>query len=280
MSGRKRWIVGGVVGLVVIALAATITLGDAATKRQFRLTVVVGGHGGVVVSPGHRLCSHRCRVRLPNGAALTLKARPGPGNYLVGWSGACARHVSARCVFRVVRSSTVTARFAPNSSLVSWNPFYHCKPVLTTIPAILGSQQSPLHGATEGGGGFQPHLRGPEDQHLLQPPCTVGGRGTFVELRDVVVAEAPDHSADGDETVNMDDPNRPDITNPYMKTIHTEIDNKLIRAGVAPPIQPPKGTPVDVQGFIFWDMAHTDAQWHSYSGWEIHTVTAWRPAAG
>jgi hypothetical protein len=108
----------------------------------------------------------------------------------------------------------------------------------------------------------------------------VGGTGTFVELHDVVVAANPDHSADGDETVNMYDPNRPDITNPYMKTIHTEIDNTLIRAGVAPAIQPPKGTAVDIQGFVFWDVAHTDVPWHSYSGSEIHTVTAWRPTAG
>jgi len=42
---------------------------------------------------------------------------------------------------------------------------------------------------------------------------------------------------------------------------------------------------VDVQGFVYWDNEHTCAgtpsgcqdQWHSYNGWELHPLTAWRP---
>ncbi|MEO6857632.1 MAG: hypothetical protein ABI323_03470, partial [Solirubrobacteraceae bacterium] len=173
----------------------------------------------------------------------------------------------------------VSARFAPLTVLASWNHFYTCKPILTTIPFILGSRRSALQGATEQGGGFQPHLRGGFQQHLLNPPCSIAGRGTLVEIHDVVVAEPPNRSTDGDETVNVTDPNRPDIKDVYMKTIHTEIDNLLIGHHVAPPIQPPKGTAIDIQGFVFWDPAHTTAEWHSFSGWELHTVTAWRPAA-
>jgi len=32
----------------------------------------------------------------------------------------------------------------------------------------------------------------------------------------------------------------------------------------------------DVQGFIFWDPDHLTTQWHSFTGWELHPITAWR----
>jgi hypothetical protein len=183
-------------------------------------------------------------------------------------------------VVKLARQRTVRARFRPIEQLVSWNPFYKCKPVLTTIPFILGSQRDAAGGATEAGGGLQPHLRGSEDQHVLRPPCQIGATGTFVEIHDVVVSENAERSGDGDEVVNMSDPNRPDISDVYMKTIHTEIDNTLITHHVAPPIQPRRGTHIDIQGFVFWDPAHTNADWHAFSGWEIHTLTAWRPSRG
>jgi hypothetical protein len=182
---------------------------------------------------------------------------------------------------RLTGSRQVGAYFQPRDVLVSWNPAYrYCKPILTTIPSILGSQRSSYGGATEGGGGLQPHLRGDPQKHLLYPPCTIGGTATFVEIHDVLVAgpDHPERSADGDETVNMADPNRPDITSIYMKRLLTEIDNKLIVHKVAPPIQPPIGSHIDVQGFVFWDPGHTTEGWHSYSGWELHTLTAWWPA--
>jgi hypothetical protein len=265
---------------MAVALGVMITLGDAATTGRVILTVNVQGRGRVVVTPGGRSCSHRCRERLPAGATISLGGRPGAGNYLLRWSGPCAQDSNLRCAFRLPSSRVVTARFVPNTVLASWNPFYKCKPILTTIPFILGPRQNRLHGATETGGGFQPHLRGGEDQHLLRPPCAVGRRGTFVEIRDIAVAAAPDHSTDGDEVVNLVDPHRPRITDVYMKTIHTEIDNQLRIHGVAPPIQPKPRTAIDIQGFVFWDPAHTTANWHSFSGWEIHTVTAWRLARG
>ena len=209
---------------------------------------------------------------------MTLNARPGAGNHLVQWSGACVGRADASCTFRLPRSRVVTVRFAPLAVLASWNHFYTCKPTLTTIPFILGSRQNARQGATEAGGGFQPHLRGGFQQHLLNPPCSIDGTGTFVEIHDVVVAGVPERSVDGDLTVDVMDPNRPDIKDVYMKTLEIEIDNLLIGHGVAPPIQPPKGTAIDIQGFVFWDPAHTTAPWHSFSGWEIHTVTAWRRA--
>src|SRR5437773_511 len=33
---------------------------------------------------------------------------------------------------------------------------------------------------------------------------------------------------------------------------------------------------LDVQGFVYWDPANVNQQWHSFNGWEIHPVTGWR----
>jgi hypothetical protein len=35
-------------------------------------------------------------------------------------------------------------------------------------------------------------------------------------------------------------------------------------------------TSYDLQGFLFWDPAHLNDQWHSYNGWELHPVTGIR----
>jgi hypothetical protein len=264
--------------VAALALACALAAGGvrAAFARQSALTVTVAGKGAVVVRPGGRVCAARCVLHLTTGTAVTLAARPRTGYRFARWGGACSGY--ARCVVRLTRARTVRAAFAADAPLASWNPHYHCTPTLTTIPFVLGSKESPLHGATEEGGGLQPHLRGAHDQHLLDPPCSIGGTGTFVEIHDVIVAANPERVEDGDVNVNMADPNRPDIANVNMKTIHTEVDDQLIGHKVAPPMPPPKGTHIDIQGFVFWDPAHTDADWHSFSGWEIHSLTAWRPA--
>lgn len=172
----------------------------------------------------------------------------------------------------------MVAAFAPITSLTSWSPHVTCTPVRTTIPEILGTAENPNHGATEAGGRFQPHLRGGAQQHLLNPPCDVGATPAFVEVDDVVVSTMHGRGADGDDSANLTQADRPDIANPYMKTLHAEIDNTWISAAVAPPFFPPLGTRIDVQGFVFWDPAHVNDEWHQYSGWELHPVAAWRAA--
>jgi hypothetical protein len=152
-------------------------------------------------------------------------------------------------------------------------------PAQTTVPEILGSGESPAGGATESGGAFQPHLAGAVDKHLLNPPCAIGATPTFVEVHGLVVSSRPKRSADGDQVANLSDPNRPDIVDPAMKTIHVEIDGTWIAAAVAPSLLPPLGTRIDVQGFVYWDPDHVDSAGHSYSGWELHPLAAWRPAA-
>src|SRR5439155_4215374 len=36
-------------------------------------------------------------------------------------------------------------------------------------------------------------------------------------------------------------------------------------------------TLIDIQGFVYWDPVHVCCGYHSFSGWEIHPITAWRP---
>ena len=200
------------------------------------------------------------------------------GHRFVRWRGMCGTR-RPTCTIRLRKRGDLVGHFAPVTSLRSWSTHVACTPVRTTIPEILGTQEGALGGATEAGGRFQPHLRGPPQQHLLNPPCDIGGAPTFVEVDDVVVTRAPNRSGDGDDSTNLIQAGRPDIANPNMKTLHAEIDGTWISADVAPPLWPPEvGTRLDVQGFVFWDPAHTDAGWHAYSGWELHPVAAWRRA--
>ena len=81
---------------------------------------------------------------------------------------------------------------------------------------------------------------------------------------------------DGDRVFNVTDPMRLDLPE-HMRTIHLEISGTWRDAGVAPStVLPPVGSRVDVQGFLYWDSEHTDEAWHSFSGWELHPLAAWR----
>ncbi len=40
---------------------------------------------------------------------------------------------------------------------------------------------------------------------------------------------------------------------------------------------PAQDAVITIQGFVFWDTAHTGDSWHSFSGWELHPVIGWRP---
>src|SRR3989454_4257037 len=84
-----------------------------------------------------------------------------------------------------------------------------------------------------------------------------------------------------------------------MHTIHMEFDHDWKAAGYcgpntacdphamaqATPAEPspncqkttvPSACFIDVQGFVFFDTSHENDASHSFSGWEIHPLTAWR----
>lgn len=73
----------------------------------------------------------------------------------------------------------------------------------------------------------------------------------------------------------------------YMHSIHLEFDHDWKAAGycgpntVCDPYQLAQqaavdGAQIDVQGFVYWDPEHLADASHSFSGWEIHPLTAWR----
>jgi hypothetical protein len=160
--------------------------------------------------------------------------------------------------------------------LRSWNPHVRCRPILTSIPRLIGSRRSQLGGATEAGGILQPHLTG-TSRRALDLPCLVGSATpTFVEIDDVQITADLGSPPDGDRVFNVTDPARRDLPE-NMRTIHLEISGTWRTAGVAPSIAiPPVGSRVHVQGFVYWDPEHLDEGWHSFSGWELHPLAAWR----
>jgi hypothetical protein len=263
--------------LAAVLVAGALVLPHLAGGRTGRvvvLTVVVRGDGAVAI--GKLTCTSRCAWRFPRGSRRRFETQPAMGNRFVRWRGPCSSRRST-CTARLRKRGTLVARFAPITSLTSWSSHVTCTPVRTTIPEIVGTAENAKHGPTEAGGRFQPHLRGFAQQHLLNPPCEIGGTPTFVEVDDVFISRAPNRSGDGDDSTNVTQADRPDITNPNMKTLHIEIDGTWISAGVAPLLWPLElGTRLDVQGFVFWDPAHVDADWHQYSGWELHPIAAWR----
>lgn len=160
-------------------------------------------------------------------------------------------------------------------ALKSWNSHVVCVPVLTTLSKVLGTQRSPLGGATLAGGGFKPGI---PDRRSTNPPCAVAGVPTLVELHKVTVGTCAKINTDGDWTCELKDPSIPATVPADFHSIHIEIDGNFRAKGWAPSI-PPGGTLIDVQGFVFWDPDHVTAAFHHHSGWELHSFIAWRLAA-
>ena len=164
-------------------------------------------------------------------------------------------------------------------TLPSWNYAVSCTALLTTIEHVIGNQVNANGGATYGGGGFQPGI---PNKRSTSPPCMVNGNATFVEIHGVMwpsytvedCAQYPNGNF-CDTTANVLDPNCAS-SDVYLCRIHVEIDQAWKSAGVAPQSPPSTTQLFDIQGFVYWDNGHDFDQWHSYSGWEIHALTAWR----
>jgi len=153
----------------------------------------------------------------------------------------------------------------------SWNPKVKCKATVATLREVLGSKKNKNGGATYRGGGFKPGI---PDKRDFTPPCFQHHVPTFVQLNRVKVGSCTKINEDGDWTCNLTDPSIPRRRTAKMSTIHVETDKKFrLRSQWS---KPPGGRLIDIQGFVFWDPNHTKASWHHYSGWEIHSLTAWR----
>src|SRR5262249_40498267 len=126
--------------------------------------------------------------------------------------------------------------------------FVECRPLLATLPEILGDQKNHLGGATFESSPFRPGI---PDKGALHPPCEFKGRPTFVEVHRVEIGWVR-HQRDGDLTFHLTDPSRSDLTE-KVRSIHAEISGEWIEEGKAPSLDlPAEGTLIDLQGFVFW----------------------------
>ena len=173
-----------------------------------------------------------------------------------------------------------------NSALgSSWNTAVTCQPLIVTVRDILGSQENSNGGATFEGGWNESI----PDKRSINPPCSVNGKATFVQIDNVILPSLTlaDECGDSgyspqiptafcDSTGNIEDPNDHTFDPNYnMIQIHTENDMNWKYNSIAYP-DAPVGVPIDIQGFVNWDPWHLADSWHSYSGWELHPLTAWR----
>jgi Divergent InlB B-repeat domain len=265
-----------VVAAVGVAAAGLVLAARRGPSGKVELRVVVSGPAEVRIEPGDRSCRTRCRFRLERGKRVSVTADPAEGARFLRWQGACA---GSRCSFPIDRAGTVVARFAGDAGLQSWSAFTDCRPVKTTIAEVLGMRVGRGGAPLEAGGSFRPHLRGPRQQHLLRPPCAIRGTSTFVELDGLAISGPVLRAADGDVVTHVIDPQGRQ-PNPYLRTLRLEIDATWLRAGAAIRDFPSQPARIDVQGFVYWNTGHGLAEPPEPSGWELHPVSSWLPAAG
>jgi len=122
------------------------------------------------------------------------------------------------------------------------------------------------------------------NKRATSPPCTVNGNTTFVEVHGVqmltltnVVEDCAQYPNGNfcDTTSNFKDP-KCASSDVYLCQMHMEIDQAWKSAGIAPQNPPVTTQLFDIQGFVYWDDGHINDTWHSYTGWEIHPISAWR----
>jgi hypothetical protein len=270
--------------VVVVAAAVGAGLLIAISARSSKsapdefLRVVVSGRATVVAEPGGRDCRTRCVWRYDHGTRVRLRVRSAAGARFLGWQGDCT---GMHCRLGLTRARRVIARFSQPGSegLQSWSFHVDCAPVGTTIAELVGSRLGADGAPLEMGGAFRPHLRGLKQQHLLDPPCRVGGTRTFVEIDDVAVSGPVVRQGDADVVTHVLD-TRLRTPNRAVKTLRVEIDAAWLRAGVPVPDFPSQPARIDLQGFVFWDTGHLVGESREPSGWELHPVAAWLPALG
>lgn len=153
----------------------------------------------------------------------------------------------------------------------SWNRHVNCRATVTTLRHVLGTKTNKLGGATYRGGEFKPGI---PDRRSFNPPCRRRHTPTLVQLNRVKVGSCTQINEDGDWTCNLTDPSVPRRRSIHMSSIHIETDKKFRKRTNW--TKPPGGRLINVQGFVFWDPDHTTAEWHHFSGWELHSFTAWR----
>src|SRR5438093_1580465 len=264
--------------------------------------------------------------RVGQVVTFNASAQGGTSPYSFAWNfgdGVTSTGGTVRHFYSLAHTFNVTVTATDSASLVgtsrrtiavgSWNPSVGCSPTVTTVETIVGnvvvlrnSTNPNSVGPDYNGGGFRldgPLPRGsspsiwPFSKRNLQPPCSVDGIPTFVEVHSVQVLSTPQPGiASYDCTTRFDSsngggpfPNGRDCDyvfntgNASITTcpdcnfhrIYSEIDHDWNASGVAP-TPPPQAQMLDVQGFVFWEPTNLNSTQHAFTGWEIHPITAWR----
>src|SRR5256712_408194 len=225
---------------------------------------------------------------------------------------------AAAGIFDVTYTATDSASHSGSSRTViavgSWNPAVACAPTQSTIEQVIGKvsiQRNATNpssiGADYSGGGYElagnlPYGSNPDNwpysKRALQPPCSVNGIPTFVELHNVTLTVAPSvatydcrinysqtngggpypNGQNCDNVFNIGNASATTCPSCYMHRIYAEIDGDWNASRTAPS-SPPLGQMIDVQGFVYWDTDSSNSSSHNWSGWELHQFTAWRLAA-
>jgi hypothetical protein len=196
-------------------------------------------------------------------------------------------------------SHTAKAR-AP---LASWNPHVTALPVRASTADILGTATGGTYGGATRAGGWhggvsladqrryvnRKVVAGSVDQRrLVPPPSSVAGVPVFVEVDNVQIVWQYDNGAvDGTDHDTSGNACAIGVPRSNLTCLHIEIDGTWKAAGWAPP-DFPLNKPIDVQGYLYWDVPHPEegvpedstpsgfVRGHYATGWEIHPVSAWR----
>lgn len=231
-----------------------------------------------------------------SGAVIRLMGARAPG------SCASAGQVRAATLGMLAITLVAGCGSAPGDrSPTSWNPHLTTRPVRATIADILRTDTNSLGGATRSGGWhsgtaladlrrYVGHRQngGVDQRRLVPPPATVNSIPVFVEIDDVEVSWSYDNGdvpgTDHDTSGNACTVGRPRSN---LTCIHIEIDGQWKDKGWAP-ANFQLNTPIDIQGYVFWDVPHREEgvpydsapsgfiRGHYATGWEIHPVSAWR----
>ncbi len=203
----------------------------------------------------------------------------------------------------------IPSALAQEATSSSWSAATSCHAVVLTLEQFLGkvpnpNQTQPNVGADYSGGALS--LEGskpsgttpssaawPYSKRSTNPPCTVTlANGTvlptLVEIHHIKIATPISLDECGtvfpgqcDATFNACNADlAPNCSSTYpdtMHKVHMEIDMHWNESGIAP-THPTAGSIIDIQGFVFWDDGHVIDAWHSFSGWEVHPLSAWRPS--
>jgi PKD domain len=257
--------------------------------------------------------------------SFTATASGGVAPYAFTWdfgdgdkaTGTTASHIYVIAKpFNVTLTAVDSTNHAGSSrrtiTVGSWNSAVACSPTVTTVEHVIGNVQV-LRNATDptsigadySGGGFKlapsvPSGSSPQSwpfsKRSFQPPCSVNGVPTFVELHNVTLAALPNVAtydcrttydvANGagpfpsgkncDVVFSVGNASATTCPACYMHRIYAEIDGDWNASGISPAAPPATGQMIDVQGFVYWDNGSVDFASHNWSGWELHPFTAWR----